>query len=270
MKNIFIIIIVLFVSCSTKENKKTPEVQVHDSVLQIRKEYASSYREPNEDSISLMSRRNRDLFHHTCASGYEDQTYGSEGVSASANVMKLSLQGAKIKSWWIGAYYYDTLPDGKQETNWVQWGYAVDGGGLFQAFYVYKISPVYGQKWPLTIINQDNSVPLAYGSRVRFEIIRVPETTFWSFLRDGKKVFDVDLGVTTLDGKLQSCTESWGTSSFSNIVHVNYLDTYKNGTWSHLPSGQITSISWRLVAGPEKSEHEFGGKIQNPVNYLLW
>lgn len=220
-------------------------------------------------------RSNQDRIFHTCADGYQDQTAGSEGVAASANVVKLSLQGGVIKSWWIGAFYYDTLPDGRRRKNWVQWGYAVDRGGLFQAFYVYSISPVYGQKWPLTIINQDNSVPLAYGTRVRFEIMRVPGTTFFSFLRDGRKVFDVDLGVTSLDGTLQSCTESWGSTSYSTNVHVDYLDFYRNGVWAHLPSGNIGSLSWKLegrVQRPEfgQSEHEFGGRYEEPSSYLLW
>lgn len=279
MKKLFTLLTaaVLLFSC-TKQTIEQQEPKPSEEVLKTRNEYAASYRVPaGDDSIASATARGRDknIFYHTCANGYEDQTYGSQGVAASANVTKLGLQGAKIKSWWIGAYYYDTLADGRRGKFWVQWGYAVDEGGLFQALYVYSISPVYGQKWPLTIINQDNSVPLQYGTRVKFEIIRVPETTYWSFLRDGRKVLDIDLGVTSFDGKLQSCTESWGTQSFSNIVHIDYLKTYKNDAWSPLPSGNIGSLNWRLegsVQRPEyaRSEHEFGGKYQTPLSYLLW
>lgn len=278
----FIIISAIMMMCSRVGKEKEEQPQIAEDVLKLRKEHAASYRIPDsavQDSMAT-ARRNRDLFYHTCANGYEDQTVGSEGVAASANVTKLGLQGANIKSWWIGAFYYKII-DGRRWKFWIQWGYAVDRGGLFQAFYVYSISPIYGQQWPLTIINQDNSVPLSYGTRVRFEIRRnlnteeVPSNTYWSLLRDGQKVLDIDLGVTSFDGTLQSCTESWGTNSYSSIVHVDYLDTYKNGAWSHLPSGNIGSIEWRLegrIQRPEfqPSEHEFGGRLQTVLNYLLW
>lgn len=270
-------------SCNQKESKtptETEKVEVIDTSV-LRKVFAASYRVPDEiDSTSLAARRNRDLFYHTCADGYADQTFGSEGVAALVNVVALKLQGANIKSWWIGGYYYKWV-NGVRWKFWFQWGYAVDAGGLFQAFYVYSISPIFGQWWPLVIINQDNSVPLEYGTKVKFEVKRnlnmeeVPTDTYWSFLRNGRKVFDIDLGVTSLDGKLQSCTESWGTTSFSNIIHVDYLDMYRNGAWSHLPSGNIGSISWRIEGSrsrPEfiQSEHEFGGRYQTPISYLLW
>lgn len=271
MKNLFIILFIFFVSCksNTKQNEGVVKHDA-DSIESV------SRGEDTTRLDALMRAANPNQFHHTCANGYEDQTRGSEGVAASANVVMLKLGKAKIKSWWIGAYYYLDRPDGIREKDWVQWGYFVDRAGLDQAFYVYSISPIYGQKWPLTIINQNsNAAPLVKNTTVRFEIKRVPETTFWSFLRDGEKIFDVDLGVTSLDGILQSCTESWGTSQFNDIVHVDYLDTYKNGVWSHLPSGNIGSISWNLQGGttrPEfkQSEHEFGGRIVNPINYLLW
>lgn len=275
MKKLITVITVLLLIVGCKK-QTSDQLVLPEEVLQTRKEYANSNRIPDPVNQNT-SRRDNNLFYHTCANGWADQTQSTEGVAASVNVEKLSLQGAKIKSWWIGAFYYDTLADGRIGKFWVQWGYAVDRGGLFQAFYVYKISPVYGQMWPLTIINQNNTVPLAYGTRVRFEIKHVFGTTFWSFLRDGQKVFDVDLGVTAFDGTLQSCTESWGSTSFSTLVHVDYFDIYRNGTWSHMPGGQIGSAdAWNVVGSvqrPEfdKSEHEHGGRLPNPItNYLLW
>lgn len=275
MKNLFFILLLLFVIIliSCKPRMKQNEGDVKDKA-DSSEAVSRGIDSTNKDDAAAR-RSTQDRIYHTCASGYEEHTTGSQGVAASVNVEKLSLQGGVIKSWWIGAYYYTTLPDGRRAKEWVQWGYAVDRGGLFQAFYVYKISPIYGQKWPLTIINQDNTVPLAYNTRVRFEILRVPNSTYWSFLRDGKKVFDVDLGVTSLDGKLQSCTESWGNPSFSNKLHVDYLNYYRDDAWKNLPSGNISSASWLLVGRVQRpefnpSEHEFGGRLEPITNYLLW
>jgi len=276
MKKLFILIVMTTAIFGCQSNIKQNEGVVKkqaDSAEAESRGIDSTYK--SNQSIAI-ARVNYDLFYHTCANGYADQTSGSEGLAASVNVEKLRLGNARIKSWWIGAYYNITLPNGTVERDWVQWGYFVDRSGLDQAFYVYSISPIYGQKWPLTIINQNPNAPaLTAGARVRFEIKHVDGTTFWSFLRDGQKIFDVDLGTTSFDGTLQSCTESWGNNTFSNILHVDYLDMYKNGVWSHLPSGNIGSIEWKLEGSRQRpefkqSEHEFGGKLGTISDYLLW
>lgn len=231
------------------------------------KEYTTEIREEE-----ITARSNQNQIYHTCANGWADQTQGTEGIAASVNVEKLRLGGATIKSWWMGAYWYIVI-DGVQHKYWVQWGYAVDRGGIFQAFYVYEIYPSY-RYLPVTIININQDVPLKYGTRVRFEIKR-SEGTYWSFLRDEQKVFDIDLGTANFNGVLQSCTESWGDDSFSPILHVDYFDIYRNGLWEHLPHGQIGSEYWNLVGTTKRpdfqsSEHEFGGRIEYPINYILW
>lgn len=251
MKNLIFALLLLIVGCSKKQS---PSIDLPEEIPTAKPNY--------------------DLFYHTCANGYSDQTVGAEGVAASANVEKLRLGNAMTKSWWIGAFYFKTRSDGLREKYWVQWGYFVDRFGLGQAFYVYQIFPNYSLAPPF-IIYSNQTVPLEYGTRVRFEMQRVPGTTLWSFLRNGQKVFDADLGVTSFDGVLQSCTESRGNDSFAPNVHVDYLDFYRNGQWQHLPSGNISSISWNLQGSStrpdfQQSEHEFGGRLPGTINYLLW
>jgi hypothetical protein len=272
MKHTLFIILIFLVSCKPNMKQNEGAVKNQEDSAEAKSRGTDS---TNKATEFISAARANYLFYHTCANGYADQTSGSEGIAASINVEKLSLQGGNIKSWWMGSYYNITLPDGTIEQDWVQWGYAVDRSGLFPAFYVYSIYPTYRYK-AVIILNENQNVPLKYGTRVRFEINRVPGTTLWSFLRDGQKAFDVDLQTTNFDGVLQSCTESWGSNSFSNILHVDYFDMYKNGVWSHVPSASISSLAWKLEGKNQRpafiiSEHEFGGKLaSNTIPGLLW
>ena len=272
----YLIIIILLFGCS-----KTREMQ-HQS-LSNKEITEDGMRRFQNDYSGDDKRSNPNQFYHTCARILEDQTGGQvKGIAVLVNVEKLRLGNAKIKSWWLAGryHYYTTNPNTGQsgwQTDWVQWGYAVDKGGLFQAFYVYHVGGVlgYGQAAPLDIIYSNEIVPLDYRTDVRFEIKNIPGTTYWSCSRNNQIVFAVDLKVEVMDGSLESCTESWGSSSFGSIVHADYFDYFIAGQWSHLWTAQIASASWGIRGRNQDStfaisEHEFGGRYEEITNYYLW
>lgn len=278
MKTIFLIVVLFITSCKKDYSSKEP-ITSEKSTIDDKRAYEimkSIYGEKNNPAA-----RGTNQFYHVCAQSY---IYGQEilshGMAAEADVIKLRLGTANIKSWWIAFYYhYDTL--GGTQTDWIQWGYAVSKDfGLFPAFFVYHISGPLGSgiASPLTINYFPNSAPLVYGTKVRFELKNRPGSTFWTCLRNGVALSEVDLHTDVAQGIYQSCTESWGDNSFPQKIHITYDDYFYNEQWNHLPIGIVQGGQWNLqgqnqIPAYQLSEHDHGGKpIANtyPRADILW
>jgi len=225
---------------------------------------------------SFQRRSNPNQFYFSCADSWgSGSEINNKGLAAEVDVKRLRLGNASMKSWWIAmtANYIDA--NGNTVKDWTQWGYACDGQ-LFPGFFRYRwINGNMGQS-PPTIVYSGLNVPLEYNTIVRFEMKNVEGTTWWAFSRNGQEVFRADLEVTEMSGHLEACTESWGGGSFSPAIMTYYMDIYKDGVWSHVPTGISNQFAWGIngqVQRPEfgKSQFVIGGNTSMPAGTpWLW
>jgi hypothetical protein len=237
-----------------------------------------------QEEIQTGAWQTRDLFVHVAAESqwpaFTIPNY--KGAAFEVTVQELKLQGDYTKSCWIAI-------SGKTSTGrtiWAQWGWFNLDRGVEQAFQVWDLDT--RSMVSVDFVNSGLNVPLNAGEVVRFEIVNIEGTTWWEFKRNGLVVFKADLLFDTAGNfpievgsknKIEVATESRGGDSFSPELHVNYVEYYKDGVWSIVPSGRanVSVIGsngrtgwWNIRSGVNPSEFYIGGRGQVVIGSLIW
>lgn len=265
MKYLMLIFVVVFASC-TKQTIEQPA--------------------PQEE---IATRVSRDVFTHVGVRTEWPPYFIPyfKGVAFEAKVVDLKMQGDYTKSIWI-SFYYRYLVNGEWQRDWIQlgWYQLSQSGGPELAFYVYHISgPLgYGQAQVDIHLVADGSVTVQKGVVTRFEMKNIEGSTRWNIALNGKVKFDIDLHTDVAgdfpneissNNAIALFTETRGGNTFSSVIHVNYLEYYKDGVWIKSPTARSSGSGWKVVGhlqNPafQNSEFEIGGRGFTESETLLW
>ena len=203
-------------------------------------------------------------------------TVSGSGLSADADVIRLSGGNYEMKSWWIAFYCIDTAGVPK----WTQWGY-----GLHQYYGNVTIFTTWSrgvQIYPPTA--QLAVAPFIFGAKTKFSIYNVAGTTKWRYARNNIDIMEVDLEATSLY-KVEIMIESQ--SSTANLkwplVNVKNISIYQ-GSWIPIPSAVSLGHKYNntgLMIWPiqgqnqnsslQKAELTMGGnRASVPPSTTLW
>jgi hypothetical protein len=294
MKHILYIILIFLVSC--KPNTKQNEGKVkNDADSKEKQSRGTNISNVPADSVTgyanqqfnPSARIRRDVFMHvgvkTGWPPFEIVTF--KGIAFEAKVVDLKMQGDFTKSAWM-AFNYRYQINSQWQTDWAQVGwYKLNSGGIGFAFFVYHISgPLgYGQA-NLDIHYVDASADVVLNEVTRFEIVNIEGSNWWNVNINGKTRFNVDLGTdvagdfpleTASNNAIEFFTEVRGGDSFSTVVHVNYLEYYKDGVWRKTPTARSSGQGWNVEGQVQNpafgiSEFSLGGRGFIESGTLLW
>ena len=272
MKKLLPIILIL-ISCSCKNENNG--LKVSESVNKYHELMKSlNYTPPTPDSVKMVGRGQKPIkqFYHKAVRTYV-QYQNTKGLAFEVPIERLAMGGGSdLKSIWGSAYF-----NVGTQLRWVQFGYATSKDyGLLPAFYVWNITPLYGQiATPINYLGDNNNINYDSKTPIRFELKNKPGTTWWVFSRGGIAMFEVDLE-TDVIGQTNVSTESHGADSFGTELHVNYYQVLQDGIWINVANGVTDGGgSWGMqgknqISTYNISEFTVGGRTAISAGVYLW
>jgi hypothetical protein len=212
--------------------------------------------ETNQVSENLQAASAASYFFYTGA--MSSATAGDKGLSADADILKLSGGNYEMKSWWIAFHFTDTAGINK----WTQWGYALhESFGYITIITTWSLSGGTTQIFPPT--TDLNSLPFIFGGKTKFSIYNVEGTTKWRYARNNVDIEEVDLGTTSI-GRIEVMIESQSPTTIVKWPQINVqnISTLRDGNWVTVSTAQFQGNTFSNTG---LSIWSIEGKNQNPA-----